>query len=77
MTAQPLSTDPTERLAQLEEKIAQAYQVISALLLDEASAGVLDYFSREVFDPEFLPWDGDDPQGHGVVLRNGGAPNRK
>lgn len=46
---------------QLEEKIAQAYQVIG-YLLDQAgvegseSIRVLDYFSGDDFDPDFLPW---------------------
>lgn len=48
-------------LEQLEEKIAQAYQVIGYLLdqigLDGSEGErVLDYFSSDAFDPEFLPW---------------------
>lgn len=56
-----------ERL-KLEEKSAQAYQVIGILLdrcgLFETEEGVraLDYFSNEVVvDEHFLPWPGFDP----------------
>lgn len=42
---------------QLEEKLAQAYQVIGALLDDriETAEGqrLLDYFGRDEFDEEF------------------------
>ncbi|MET3663382.1 hypothetical protein [Aquamicrobium ahrensii] len=45
---------------QLEEKLAQAYQIIGTLLGDkfETAEGqrVLDYFSRDEFDESFLPW---------------------
>lgn len=43
---------------QLEQKLAQAYQVIGALLEDrfetEEGQRLLDYFGREQFDPDFL-----------------------
>ncbi len=46
---------------QLEEKIAQAYQVIGHLLDQAGIEGseaerVLNYFSSDEFDPDFLPW---------------------
>ena len=43
-------------------KIAQAYQVIAALLVEAGEDGTaagqraLDYFSQDRFDPDFLPW---------------------
>jgi hypothetical protein len=49
--------------AQLEHKLAQAYQVIGTLLGDkfETDEGqrLLDYFSREEFRDDFLPWPKD------------------
>lgn len=45
---------------QLEYKVAQAYQIIGSLLEDqfETAEGqrLLDYFGRDEFDPDFLPW---------------------
>jgi hypothetical protein len=51
----------TSTIEQLEEKIAQAREVI-AYLLDQSGfdggegARALDYFASDTFDPGFLPW---------------------
>lgn len=45
---------------QLEEKLAQAYQIIGALLDERIKTRdgqrLLDYFGRDQFDADFLPW---------------------
>ncbi|MEI5680469.1 MULTISPECIES: hypothetical protein [unclassified Mesorhizobium] len=51
-----------ERIEQLEYKVGEAYQVVGWLLtqcgLFETKEGqrALDYFSRDEFDDNFLPW---------------------
>ncbi|TGP65470.1 hypothetical protein EN868_03210 [Mesorhizobium sp. M2D.F.Ca.ET.225.01.1.1] len=51
-----------QRIENLDAKLAQAYQIIGALLSDcglfETTEGqrVLDYFSRDGYDEHFLPW---------------------
>lgn len=62
MTTQPITVE------QLEEKIAQAYQVIGHLLdLSGFDGGegerALDYFSGDEFDPDFLPWPRQTDEG--------------
>ena len=53
---------------QLEKKIGQARQVIGYLLDQSGFNGgegerALDYFSRDGFDPDFLPWPRHDDEG--------------
>ncbi|MCO5161428.1 MAG: hypothetical protein M9939_09850 [Mesorhizobium sp.] len=55
-------------IEQLEEKIAQAYQVIGYLLEQSGFDGgegrrALDYFSSDEFDPGFLPWPRPSAEG--------------
>lgn len=48
---------------ELEEKLAQAYQVIGTLLgyrfETEDGQRLLDYFGRDEFRADFLPWPRD------------------
>ena len=57
----PLTTALTRD--ELEEKLAQAYQVIGTLLGDrfetEEGQRVLDYFGRDEFRSDFLSWPRD------------------
>lgn len=56
-----------EKIAELEAKIQQAYQVIGTLLAGQNGDGVdfglpegqraLDYFAHEDFDDNFLPFN--------------------
>lgn len=57
---------PEERIEQLESKIGQAYQIIDVLLAGpdgndpafdtEAGQAILDYFARDGYDDDILPW---------------------
>lgn len=46
--------------SEMQEKLAQAYQVIAQLSENEATDSeierALDYFSSTSFDADFLPW---------------------
>lgn len=51
----------TETVAELKEKLAQAHNVIGHLMERASFNGAeayraLDYFSKDGFDGEFLPW---------------------
>lgn len=57
---------PTDRIAELEAKLGQAYQIIGVLLAgpdgndpafdSEAGRAILSYFSRGEYDEDILPW---------------------